>query len=192
MRARGLVQLVSSAMLDARRILGGYPDHGPMEGPKVSIPADTGGSIVDTEKPYRTMDQLLYVVRWDTGQTSKHYFKQLCGIGQYAIRRLTGSNLGLRHQTAVGEERRRGHRDQTRCQEANATSEMCRITSDWSGPADAGRSAAALAIRGSFTRETRELCRSWPFTPYERTGTSLRTNYLNRWSRWTQARTRYY
>lgn len=64
--------------------MGGYPDHGPMEGPKVSIPADTGGSIVDTERPYPTMDQLLYVVRWDTGQTSKHYFKQLCGIGQYA------------------------------------------------------------------------------------------------------------
>lgn len=64
--------------------MGGYPDQGPMEGPRVSIPADTGGSIVDTEKPYRTMDQLLYVVRWDTGQTSKHYFKQLCGIGQYA------------------------------------------------------------------------------------------------------------
>ncbi|MBI2920101.1 MAG: hypothetical protein HYY18_03330 [Planctomycetes bacterium] len=64
--------------------MGGYPDHGPMEGPKVSIPADTGGTVVDTEKPYRTMDQLLYVVRWDTGQTSKHYFKQLFGIGQYA------------------------------------------------------------------------------------------------------------
>jgi hypothetical protein len=64
--------------------MGGYPDHGPKEGPMVSIPADTGGSIVATGKPYRTMDQLLYVVRWDTGQTSKHYSKELCGIGQYA------------------------------------------------------------------------------------------------------------
>lgn len=61
----------------------GYPDHGPLEGPKVSIPPNVGGSIIDTEKPYRTMDQLLYVVRWDTGQTSKHYSKQLCCIGHF-------------------------------------------------------------------------------------------------------------
>jgi len=62
----------------------GYQDHGPLEGPKVTIPANVGGSVIATEKPYSTIDQLLYVVRWDTGQTSKHYFKQLFCLGHFA------------------------------------------------------------------------------------------------------------
>lgn len=61
----------------------GYQDHGPLDGPKVTIPANVGGSVIATEKPYYTIDQLLYVVRWDTGQTSKHYFKQLFCIGHF-------------------------------------------------------------------------------------------------------------
>jgi hypothetical protein len=60
----------------------GYPDHGPLKGPRVTIPSDIGGLVVNTEPPL--MDQLLYIVRWDTGHISKHYFKELCSIGQYA------------------------------------------------------------------------------------------------------------
>ncbi len=51
---------------------------------KVTIPANVGGTVIATEKPYSTIDQLLYTVRWDTGQTSKHYFKQLFCIGHFA------------------------------------------------------------------------------------------------------------
>lgn len=61
----------------------GLHQHGPMEGPKTDVPADTGGRIIGTEKPYYTMDQLLYVVRWDTGETTKHYFKELFVIGPF-------------------------------------------------------------------------------------------------------------
>lgn len=54
-----------------------------MEGSKTDVPADTGGRIIRTEKPYFTMDQLLYVVRWDTGQTTKYYFGELFVIGPF-------------------------------------------------------------------------------------------------------------
>jgi hypothetical protein len=45
-----------------------------MEGPKIDIAPNMGGTITGTEKPYLTMDQLLYTVRWDNGQVSKHYY----------------------------------------------------------------------------------------------------------------------
>ena len=61
----------------------GYREHGPIEGPKVDIPANPGGTVETTSKPYSTMDQLLYMVRWDNGQTSKHYAKGLFCIGRF-------------------------------------------------------------------------------------------------------------
>jgi hypothetical protein len=61
----------------------GLHDHGPAEGPKSSVGADTGGTVIRTEQPYRTMDLLLYVVRWDTGEETKHYFKELLVIGPF-------------------------------------------------------------------------------------------------------------
>lgn len=82
---------MAEAMLNDLRVgsrvwtVSGYQDHGPLEGPKVTIPANVGGLVIATEKPYYTMDQLLlYVVHWDTGQTSKHYVKQLFCIGHFA------------------------------------------------------------------------------------------------------------
>jgi hypothetical protein len=65
----------------------GYHDHGPLEGPKVNIARRQGGVITATEKPYSTMDQLLYTVRWDNGQPSKHYAKGLFCIGRFQTRR---------------------------------------------------------------------------------------------------------
>ncbi len=61
----------------------GLHQHGPMEGPKTDVPADTGGQIVGTEKPYYTYDFLLYGVRWDSGQHTKHYFQELLCIGPF-------------------------------------------------------------------------------------------------------------
>jgi hypothetical protein len=62
----------------------GYENHGPAQGPKVDIAPKTGGTVVCTEKPYITMGQLLYVVKWDDGQTSKHYYSGLFCIGRFA------------------------------------------------------------------------------------------------------------
>ena len=62
----------------------GYRDHGPMEGPKIDIPPKLGGVVVAAVQPYLTMDFLLYTVRWDNGQFSKHYFKELQCIGRFA------------------------------------------------------------------------------------------------------------
>ena len=64
----------------------GYQNHGPQEGPKVNIAGTQGGTIVKLEKPYGTMDQLLYTVRWDNGQVSKHYEKELFCIGPFQSR----------------------------------------------------------------------------------------------------------
>ena len=61
----------------------GYHDHGPPDGPKVNIPASIGGVIESFSKPYYTMDHLLYAIRWDNGQTSKHYEKDLFCIGRF-------------------------------------------------------------------------------------------------------------
>lgn len=61
----------------------GYTDHGPIDGPKIDIPAGIGGSIIGTEKPWMSMDSLLFVVKWDNGQISKHYGNGLNCIGRF-------------------------------------------------------------------------------------------------------------
>ena len=71
----------------------GLHQHGPAEGPKTDVPADTGGVIVGTEKPYYTVDSLLYVVQWQTGQQTKHYLKELLCIGQFESLREFGQAL---------------------------------------------------------------------------------------------------
>jgi len=65
----------------------GYHDHGPLEGPKVNIARRQGGVITATEKPYYTMDHLLYTVHWYHGQNSKHYAKGLFCIGRFQTRK---------------------------------------------------------------------------------------------------------
>jgi hypothetical protein len=57
-----------------------------MEGPKVNIPPRMGGVVTATEKPYRTMDHLLYKIRWDNGQVSKHYYRGFFCIGRFESR----------------------------------------------------------------------------------------------------------
>lgn len=64
----------------------GYSAHGPLEGPKIDIAPNMGGTITGTERPYSTMDQLLYTVHWDNGQISKHYSNDLFCIGRLQTR----------------------------------------------------------------------------------------------------------
>jgi hypothetical protein len=59
----------------------GYPNHGPLDGAKIDIATNIGGTIVAFSRPYSTMDFQLYEVKWDSGQTSKHYYKELQPIG---------------------------------------------------------------------------------------------------------------
>lgn len=61
----------------------GYFDHGPMEGPKITIAPKVSGIIANTEKPYYTMDHLLYTICWVNGQVSKHYANGLFCIGRF-------------------------------------------------------------------------------------------------------------
>jgi len=65
----------------------GYPQHGPVNGPKIDIPANMGGKIVRTEPAFTTGPfsggQKLYVVKWDNGQESKHYYQNLLSIGPF-------------------------------------------------------------------------------------------------------------
>ena len=61
----------------------GFPQHGQYDGPKTDVPANTGGTIIREEQPYQTMDSLLYVVRWDSGEITKHYDSELFCIGQF-------------------------------------------------------------------------------------------------------------
>lgn len=61
----------------------GLHEHGPAGGPKVDVPPDTGGIITHAEQPYPTIDMLLYVVKWDSGQVTKHYFKELVVLGPF-------------------------------------------------------------------------------------------------------------
>lgn len=56
-------------------------DHGPIDGPKTTIPGKNLGTVIDMEKPYMTMDQLLYVVKWNSGHITKHYYTELFCIG---------------------------------------------------------------------------------------------------------------
>lgn len=64
----------------------GYHQHGPVDGPKQDIMGPQAGEVTGTEKPYYTMDQLLYSVLWDNGQTSKHYYQELFSIGRFNTR----------------------------------------------------------------------------------------------------------
>jgi len=64
----------------------GYRDHGPLDGPKIDIAPNTGGAIIRTERPYYTIDTVLYTVQWDNGQVSKHYSNGLFCIGRYQTR----------------------------------------------------------------------------------------------------------
>jgi hypothetical protein len=59
----------------------GYINHGPIDGPKIDIPCNIGGEITSFTKPYSTMDFFLYEVKWDSGHSSKHYYKELEPIG---------------------------------------------------------------------------------------------------------------
>lgn len=40
---------------------------------KVSVPAKTGGTLMRKWKEFSTLDNYLYTIKWDTGQTSVHY-----------------------------------------------------------------------------------------------------------------------
>jgi hypothetical protein len=62
----------------------GYWNHGPAAGPRVDIAPCTGGTIVQAEQPFATMEQCLYVVQWDDEQSSKHYCTQLFCVGRFA------------------------------------------------------------------------------------------------------------
>jgi hypothetical protein len=61
----------------------GFRDHGPEGGPKIDVPPATGGTVVGVQKPDSTMDVLLYLVKWDTGQQGGHYLKELFCIGSF-------------------------------------------------------------------------------------------------------------
>lgn len=60
----------------------GYQDHGPVGGSKTSIAPNMGGTIIATESPYYSSDSLLYTVRWDNHQISKHYANGLFCIAR--------------------------------------------------------------------------------------------------------------
>ena len=57
----------------------GLRDHGHN---KANVPAKTGGSVISTRQEFYTIDQLLYTVKWDSGQESVHYGNELHCIGQ--------------------------------------------------------------------------------------------------------------
>ena len=63
----------------------GYQDHGPLEGPRINVAPNMGGTISATEIAYYAM-ALLYTVQWDNGQVSKHYENGLFCIGQFHTR----------------------------------------------------------------------------------------------------------
>lgn len=81
----------------------GLQNHGPKEGPFVNVSPNTGGKIVRIEKPWYapTIGDDLYVVQWDAGLTTKHYFGEfgdvLC-IGPFDT--LADFELALRTATA--------------------------------------------------------------------------------------------
>jgi hypothetical protein len=66
--------------------IGGYYDHGPLDGPKTDIVPNMGGTITATESPYHSSDSLLYTIHWDNGQISKHYANGLFCIGRFQTR----------------------------------------------------------------------------------------------------------
>lgn len=66
----------------------GYRNHGPEYGPKVDIAPNQGGTITASqENSYtRFFDDFLHTVRWDNGQESKHYSRELFCIGGFQSR----------------------------------------------------------------------------------------------------------
>ncbi|MGB8032181.1 MAG: hypothetical protein WCF30_21230 [Terracidiphilus sp.] len=66
----------------------GYRQHGPENGPKIDIAPNQGGTITSCqENGYtRILGDLLHTVRWDDGQVSKHYSKDLFCIGRFQTR----------------------------------------------------------------------------------------------------------
>jgi hypothetical protein len=79
----------------------GYVNHGPIDGAKINIPANTGGKITSVSRPYSTMDHFLYQISWDSGEISKHYFSELDPIGicshidEYEVLLKQGKNAKL-------------------------------------------------------------------------------------------------
>jgi len=56
----------------------------PVAGSRVcSITGDRHGSVLATENPYMTMDQLLYTIRWDDGETIKLYYQSFVPLGPF-------------------------------------------------------------------------------------------------------------
>ena len=47
------------------------------------MPGKNLGTVIATEKPYMTMDFLLYTVRWSSGHLTKHYYGELLCIGDF-------------------------------------------------------------------------------------------------------------
>ena len=66
----------------------GYRDHGPEYGPKVDIAPNQGGTITASQENGYTkiIGDLLHTVRWDNGQVSKHYSRELFRIGRFQSR----------------------------------------------------------------------------------------------------------
>lgn len=58
----------------------GYQQHGPMEGPLVDVPPNTGGVITSQESRFGSP---LFRVQWDSGQRTAHYENGLCCIGTF-------------------------------------------------------------------------------------------------------------
>lgn len=56
---------------------------GSFGGPQVDVPADTGGRVVRTER-HPTIGIDLYVVYWDTGETTTDRFQDIFCIGPFA------------------------------------------------------------------------------------------------------------
>ncbi len=66
----------------------GFCNHGPESGPKVDIAPNQGGTITASqENSYtRVLGDFLHTVRWDNGQESKHYSRELFCIGRFQCR----------------------------------------------------------------------------------------------------------
>jgi hypothetical protein len=66
----------------------GYLNHGQLEGPKIDIAPNQGGTIADArEASHFISGSMLYTVRWDDGKISKHYADELFCIGRFQTRK---------------------------------------------------------------------------------------------------------
>jgi hypothetical protein len=78
---------------------------------KVNVPPQTAGTVIEAWQEFRTIEQLLYKVEWDSRQISIHYACDLLAIGSFRdlaefqayaaanavlIREVKGPNGGLR------------------------------------------------------------------------------------------------